>query len=99
MRQPCRHIVSWADRSSGASRGRIRAYTMGLWLNQSVFCVLLEVADRDIVGRARSCFVNSVAKRTPKAHVGSIRWMIPAFRVWRKPSAGIILPDCCRIML
>ncbi len=30
--------------------GRIRAYTMGLWLNQSVFCVLLEVADRDMVG-------------------------------------------------
>jgi hypothetical protein len=30
--------------------GRIRAYTMGLWLNPSVFCVLLEVADRDIVG-------------------------------------------------
>ncbi|CAE6754326.1 conserved hypothetical protein [Nitrospira defluvii] len=31
-------------------QGRIRAYTMGLWLNQSVFCVLLEVADRDMVG-------------------------------------------------
>jgi len=30
--------------------GRIRAYTMGVWLNPSVFCVLLEVADRDIVG-------------------------------------------------
>ena len=30
--------------------GRIRAYTMGLWLNPSVFCVLLEVADRDMVG-------------------------------------------------
>jgi hypothetical protein len=31
-------------------QGRIRAYTMGVWLNQSVFCVLLEVADRDMVG-------------------------------------------------
>ena len=30
--------------------GRIRAYTLGLWLNQSVFCILLEVADRDMVG-------------------------------------------------
>ena len=26
--------------------GRIRAYTMGLWLNPAVFCILLEVADR-----------------------------------------------------
>ena len=25
---------------------------MGMWLNESVFCVLLEVADRDIWGRA-----------------------------------------------
>mgnify|MGYP002413663059 FL=1 len=30
--------------------GRIRAYSMGMWLNESVFCVLLEVADRDMVG-------------------------------------------------
>lgn len=36
--------------------GRIRAYTMGLWLNQSVFCVLLEVADRDIAGLAPFIF-------------------------------------------
>ncbi|ULA60450.1 MAG: hypothetical protein LZF60_250028 [Nitrospira sp.] len=36
--------------------GRIRAYTMGLWLNQSVFCVLLEVADRDMVGAGAFVF-------------------------------------------
>ena len=36
--------------------GRIRAYTMGLWLNSSVFCVLLEVADRDIAGLAPFIF-------------------------------------------
>ena len=36
--------------------GRIRAYTLGLWLNQSVFCVLMEVADRDIVGAGAFVF-------------------------------------------
>jgi len=36
--------------------GRIRAYTFGLWLNQTVFCVLLEVADRDIVGAGAFVF-------------------------------------------
>ena len=30
--------------------GRIRAYTMGVKLNRSVFSILLEIADRDIVG-------------------------------------------------
>ncbi|MDR4472382.1 MAG: phosphatidylglycerol lysyltransferase domain-containing protein [Nitrospira sp.] len=37
-------------------QGRIRAYTMGVWLNQSVFCVLLEVADRDMVGAGAFIF-------------------------------------------
>lgn len=36
--------------------GRVRAYTMGLWLNPTEFCVLLEVADRDIVGLAPFLF-------------------------------------------
>jgi Fe-S-cluster containining protein len=36
--------------------GRIRAYTLGLWLNPSVFCVLLEVADRDMPGLASFIF-------------------------------------------
>lgn len=36
--------------------GRIRAYTMGLWLSPVVFCVLLEVADRNIVGLAPFIF-------------------------------------------
>ncbi len=36
--------------------GRIRAYTLGLWLTPSVFCVLLEVADRDIVGAGAFVF-------------------------------------------
>lgn len=36
--------------------GRIRAYTMGLWLSPVVFCVLLEVADRTIVGLAPFLF-------------------------------------------
>jgi len=36
--------------------GRIRAYTLGLWLNHTVFCVLLEVADRDIVGAGAFVF-------------------------------------------
>lgn len=36
--------------------GRIRAYTMGMWLNPVVFCVLLEVADRNISGLAPFIF-------------------------------------------
>ncbi len=36
--------------------GRIRAYTMGLWLNPIVFCVLLEVADRTVAGLAPFIF-------------------------------------------
>ena len=36
--------------------GRVRAYTMGLWLSPVVFCVLLEVADRNIVGLAPFIF-------------------------------------------
>jgi Fe-S-cluster containining protein len=36
--------------------GRICAYTLGLWLNRSVFCVLLEVADRTIAGLAPFVF-------------------------------------------
>ena len=36
--------------------GRIRAYTLGLWLNRSVFCILLEVADRDMVGAGAFVF-------------------------------------------
>ncbi len=36
--------------------GRISAYTMGLWLNRSVFCVLLEAADRTIAGLAPFVF-------------------------------------------
>jgi Fe-S-cluster containining protein len=37
-------------------RGRIRAYTFGLWLTPTVFCVLLEVADRTIPGLAAFIF-------------------------------------------
>ena len=36
--------------------GRVRAYTMGLWLNPLVFCVLFEVADRTITGLAPFMF-------------------------------------------
>ena len=36
--------------------GRIRAYSMGQWLNPVVFCVLLEVADRNIGGLAPFIF-------------------------------------------
>ena len=36
--------------------GRIRAYTIGLWLNPIVFCILLEVADRNILGLAPFIF-------------------------------------------
>jgi hypothetical protein len=36
--------------------GRIRAYTFGTWLTPTVFCVLLEVADRTIPGLAPFIF-------------------------------------------
>lgn len=36
--------------------GRIRAYTIGMWLNPVVFCVLLEIADRNIAGLAPFIF-------------------------------------------
>ncbi|MBI4001530.1 MAG: DUF2156 domain-containing protein [Nitrospira defluvii] len=35
---------------------RIRAYTMGMWLSPVMFCVLLEVADRNIAGLAPFIF-------------------------------------------
>lgn len=72
--------------------GRIRAYTMGLWLNPSVFCVLLEVADRDIVGlgpfifrefcrqaRAKgACWINTMDDSGLPSLARSKRWYRPA---------------------
>jgi Fe-S-cluster containining protein len=36
--------------------GRIRAYTFGFWLSKTMFCVLVEVADRTIPGLAQFLF-------------------------------------------
>lgn len=36
--------------------GRVRAYTVGVWLNRRTFCVLLEVADRTVPGLAQYLF-------------------------------------------
>ncbi|HEY7532977.1 MAG TPA: phosphatidylglycerol lysyltransferase domain-containing protein, partial [Nitrospiraceae bacterium] len=36
--------------------GRIRAYTFGYWLSNTMFCVLVEVADRTIPGLAQFVF-------------------------------------------
>lgn len=72
--------------------GSIRAYTMGLWLNSSVFCVLLEVADRDIVGlgpfifrefcrqaRAKgACWVNTMDDSGLPSLARSKQWYHPA---------------------
>ncbi len=72
--------------------GRIRAYTMGLWLNPSVFCVLLEVADRDIVGlgpfvfrefcrqaRAKgACWINAMDDSGLPSLARSKQWYHPA---------------------
>ena len=72
--------------------GRIRAYTMGLWLNPSVFCVLLEVADRDIVGlgpfvfrefcrqaRAKgACWINTMDDSGLPSLARSKQWYHPA---------------------
>ena len=57
--------------------GRIRAYTMGLWLNPSVFCVLLEVADRDIVGLGPFVFREFCRQARAKRHF----WIIFQFGV------------------
>jgi Fe-S-cluster containining protein len=37
-------------------RGVVRAYTFGMWLTPTVFCVVLEVADRTIPGLAQFIF-------------------------------------------
>ena len=72
--------------------GRIRAYTMGLWLNPSVFCVLLEIADRDIVGlgpfvfrefcrqaRAKgACWINTMDDSGLPSLARSKQWYHPA---------------------
>jgi hypothetical protein len=72
--------------------GRIRAYTLGLWLNQSVFCVLLEVADRDIVGAGAfvfrefcrqalakgACWINTMDDSGLPSLAKAKRWYHPA---------------------
>ena len=72
--------------------GRIRAYTIGLWLNQSVFCVLLEVADRDIVGAGAfvfrefcrqahakgACWINTMDDSGLPSLAKAKRWYHPA---------------------
>ncbi|HEX2055444.1 MAG TPA: phosphatidylglycerol lysyltransferase domain-containing protein [Nitrospiraceae bacterium] len=37
-------------------RGAVRAYTFGMWLTPTVFCVVLEVADRTVPGLAQFIF-------------------------------------------
>jgi hypothetical protein len=72
--------------------GRIRAYTIGMWLNSSVFCILLEVADRNIAGigpfifrefcrQARSkgaCWVNTMDDSGLPGLARSKQWYHPA---------------------
>lgn len=72
--------------------GRIRAYTMGLWLNRSVFCVLLEATDRTIAGlapfvfrefcrqaRAKgACWINTMDDSGLPTLARSKRWYRPA---------------------
>lgn len=72
--------------------GRIRAYTMGLWLNPVVFCVLLEVADRNIAGlapfifrefcrqaRAKgACWINTMDDSGLPSLARSKHWYYPA---------------------
>lgn len=72
--------------------GRIRAYTMGLWLNPIVFCILLEVADRNISGlapfifrefcrqaRAKgACWINTMDDSGLPGLARSKRWYHPA---------------------
>ena len=72
--------------------GRIRAYTMGVWLNPSVFSVLLEIADRDIVGlgpfifrefcrqaRAKgACWINTMDDSGLPSLAQSKHWYHPA---------------------
>jgi Fe-S-cluster containining protein len=72
--------------------GRIRAYTMGLRLSPAVFCVLLEVADRNIVGLAPflfrefcrqartngACWINTMDDSGLPGLARSKRWYHPA---------------------
>lgn len=57
------HEVVWAHGSELSLhgmvlrlKGRIRAYTFGYWLSKDTWCVLLEVADREISGLAQYLF-------------------------------------------
>ncbi|MBS0170809.1 MAG: DUF2156 domain-containing protein [Nitrospira sp.] len=73
-------------------KGRIRAYTLGMWLNPSVFCVLMEVADRDMVGagpfifrefcrQARdkgACWINTMDDSGLPSLARAKRWYHPA---------------------
>ena len=79
MRRRCLGMRNW-KRPGAVVRveGRIQAYSMGMWLNRSVFCVLLEVADRDMVGAGPFIFRGFYHRQTiDKGHGGSIPWMIP----------------------
>ena len=73
-------------------QGRIRAYTLGLWLNPTVFCVMLEVADRQVAGvgafifrefcrQARSkgaSWINTMDDSSLPGLVRSKQWYRPA---------------------
>ena len=72
--------------------GRIRAYTFGLWLNPSVLCILLEVADRDMVGTGAfvfrefcrqalaksACWINTMDDSGLPSLAKAKRWYHPA---------------------
>jgi Fe-S-cluster containining protein len=72
--------------------GRVRAYTMGLWLTPVVFCVLFEIADRTIAGlapfmfrefcrqaRAKgACWINTMDDSGLPALARSKQWYRPA---------------------
>jgi uncharacterized protein len=67
------HEVLWSHASAlnltGAVmriEGRIRAYTFGYWLSRTMFCVLVEVADRTIPGLAQFLFRETC--RSASAH-------------------------------
>jgi hypothetical protein len=63
------HEVAWSHAANlnlvGSvmrKQGRICGYTFGYWLNENMFCVLLEAADRTIPGLAQYLFRDTCRK-------------------------------------
>src|SRR5207249_2805362 len=74
--------------------GRLVAYTLGYSLSDSVFCILFEIADRDVRGWHNTSFESS-AEASPVLNL-SMRWMTPGWRASAVLSRAIILRELCR---